>query len=411
MATSARELLAMVRDQSTALKQPGTDDANAAITAAGHAGRALHRLVEPRANSRTPRWNGVAQLSRACESAAADWPPWEGRLPDLVGVACDLVGRDGHDVGPDDRWAVAVELAATARRCVEVALRNRPYAHVPKLRWVHGTAVAVEREAARRPPPPGSGTLLDRPVPASSSGQRPQTGVLDEIAALAQALRSEAASAPLPVVAALAAAAASEDAAHTCVHTLTRNTRNARSAWAAEHQAPASWRVVQAALVRFEDGSRHRGAPPSASVAAALRVHEALARDPVTGRPGDEVTASLARVAEQLPPIARELQRAAVRWGREQVLFAKARDLVRREELVPAILANRAVRIAEIDLVPVVAALRVAERLSGALAATANSALDRPTPTRVRALDADARWAARLDARTSTLSPAGRPSL
>lgn len=393
VATSARELLALARELAEQTTQPTVEDREAAITALGRAGRTLHRLAFLEAKPSA----AVEQLADACRSAAAGWPARPGRLPDLVGAACDLLGRAEYEASSDARWVAVVAVTQTARGCVELALRDDRYARVPALRWVHAAAVTVEREAARQPPALLDGGLLDTPVPHAERDHAGPEAVRNALARLQQALKRDTYSAPLPVTAALATAAAAEQIARGCAQVAADRDSTSRGAW---RQAPASWQVIQLALVRFEDGSRRRGTPPHASVHAALRLHRAWTRALPEIIEADAGAATLQGAAHQLPLLAHRLDAAMLRWRRELNLFAKARDLTRREELVSAILSNSAVRINEVDLVPVAKAIRVAERLSTALAI----ALDplsrdryvRRRTTADRALDADAHWAARL---------------
>lgn len=401
MATSAREVLALVRDYAAAA-QPAVADAEAAIAALGHTGRALQRLIAPWAGGHAKEWSDVEHLARACRAAAAEWSPRPGRLPDLVGVACDIVGRHDSELGRDERWAVAVEVATAARRCVDAAQRHEPYARVPTLKRARVAAAAVEREAAHRPPAARSGTVLDKPIPAIYDGS-PDASVLDAVAALSQALRRDTYQAALPITAALATAAAAEQVSRACLTVGRPQTTVGRMPW---QTTPASWQVVQAALVRFDDGSRRRSLGPSPSLAAAVRVHEAVAQLRSRDDPNDAAVTTLPRVAAELPVLARALERAAIRWSREHTLFARAQNLVRREELVPAILAKRVVPIDELDMVPVIAALRVSERLSSSLAAELNGVVDRSRSERECSLETDARWAARLAARFDGLTDA-----
>lgn len=415
MATTARELLALACGEASRVEQPTVEQAEAAITAFGYAARELRWLAMATADraADSQRWSAVGQLIAACGAATAAWPARPGRLPDLVGAACDVLSTRTGERGEKERWAVTVELSRTTRHCAELALRHRPYVRVPALHWVHAAAAEVERRATQRPPEPGSGIVLDLPVPAPRPVAHP-AAVFDAAANLGRALRDERTAGPLSISAALATMAAAEDAARRCVVFASTSGGSNEGVW---RYAPDSWRVAYGALVRFQDaGCRRRNADPSETVRVAFGLQRALAR---IGRDGDvdaqEATA-LRGVANQLPLLARELNLAARRWAGERTLYARARDLLHTEDMVPAILTDSTVPATAEHLGPVVAAIRTAERLSAALPVelnrTAGQLGHQPQPQLAAAhalqaadrhLDADAKWAARLAARVGEI--------
>lgn len=420
MATTARELLALAREEARQAEQPTVEQAEAAITALGVAARELQRraIADTCGGGDRERWIAVNQLIAACDAATAAWPARPGRLPDLVGAACDALGTHTAELGENARWALAVELSRACRHCAAAALRHGPYARVPPLRWVHAAAVEVERQAARRPPEPGSGIVLDLPVPSPHPVTAPHhAAVLNAAGTLGRALRRECVPGPLSIRAALATVAAAEDAARRCAGFASTHSRTSVGAW---RHAPDSWQIIYAALVRFQDGSRRRHAEPSATVQAALGVEQALARIGSDHDMDAEAATALRTVANQLPLLARELDLAARRWGRDEVLYARARDLLRTDELVPAILNDATVPATAEHLSPIITAVHVTERLSAALSAELNQTAGRlghqPQPhlvasherqARDRQLHADAAWAARLSVRVPDIaSPA-----
>lgn len=400
MATSARDLLTHARHYAERLDPPDWVDAEAAIAALRYAGRELTRVADAAAQG-DQRWSPVNGLARVCVQTTESWDARPGRLTDLVGAACDVLGREDvlHD---DERWTVAVHITQAARRCIEVALRHPPYAQIPTLRLAHSAAVAVEQVAALHPPEPAAGAVLDRPVPGQGDTA---TGLLDAFGSLHRALRRDAADGPVSVAAVLATATVAEQIARACTdltHT-PAGTPAGTPADAAARAAPSGWRAVQAALSRFDDGSRRRNATPTPTVDAARSVHDALTRaqaEPILDR---HTAATVRLLAAQLPSLARDLTAAATRWANKHTLYGRARDLQRRDDRVPALLTNAVVRADEPDLLPVLTALTVARRLSAALSAT--------TPTNRATLADDARWADRIAHHADHIGVTNSPTL
>lgn len=374
MATTARELFALAADYAGAMPE-GVESAEMAISALGYVGRALSRMPLDEHGVTDPSAPMIEQLATACRSTAMTWPPRTGRLPDLIGAATDLVGRQ-VDWGGEARWDVAVELAQAARRCVEVALRHHPYAQVPVLRWVHATAAGVELDAARRPPGRMPDDALDRPVPSNDltdSECQVRRRVLEATACLLHAIRQERRDGGLHVDAALATVAVAERASQLCIkHRATSN----RVAGVGRH-VPEAWQIVYAALVRFDDGSRGPGRTPSTCVRLAMQLQQELQRsEPVIalGRPPGIGADLVSAIGGTVPMIARELDDAVLQWGESRAVFARARDLVRSDAMVPALLADAIVPVGQVELAPVARSLQVAARLSCALAIEIGSA-------------------------------------
>lgn len=119
MATTARELLALAGECAEAMPA-GVESAEIAVTALGHVGRALGRMLplDDHGFTGAPALM-VDQLVAACRSAASTWQPREGRLPDLAGAATDLIGRQ-------------VEYGATRHTAMRRSSWRRPPADAPK---------------------------------------------------------------------------------------------------------------------------------------------------------------------------------------------------------------------------------------------------------------------------------------
>lgn len=86
-------------------------------------------------------------------------------------------------------------------------------------------------------------------------------------------------------------------------------------------------------------------------------------------------------------------------------MFARARDLVRTDAMVPALLADAIVPVGQVELAPVIRAIGVARRLSTALALEMRDCPAATVPLAAtrradhRALQSDAQWVDRLAAR------------
>jgi len=401
MATTAGELLTLARQHADQIAFPTAAEAHAAVTALRYVAT---RLRQPHDHGTAePSPGNVERLADACARTKASWPGSPGRLPDLVGVGCDALARQDLD-GADERWAAIVRLAEVARGCVNVALRFPPYARVQTLQDVRRAAVAVERDAALRPSDRAAMSVLDRPIPDSSG--MGHVALLDGIGLLQQALSRDMAHEPLPVAAAISAAAVAEDIALAAARIAERDTDTAG------RHAPAAWQAVQAAWIRFEDGSRRLTATPSSSVEAAMRLADTVGRVVAADQLDPRTTAVLGAAAEQLPRLARQLTVATGQWVRHRSLDANANDLVRRDDLVPAMLTSAVVPANEVDLIPAVTAMRVAECLSTELAdaATGRGGREHLTRERRHVFDTDVRWAERIAARSRALAPVPRPN-
>jgi len=219
----------------------------------------------------------------------------------------------------------------------------------------------------------------------------------------------------------LAAAATAESAARlgtAVANTLGEPTE--RGPWV---HAPGGWRVLQAALLRFDDGSRHRAPTGSSTVSWALRLQQSIEklRRPVTGTDLAELASTARVVANQLPAIAGMMDTAVASWAGEGRLLARARSLPSSEEHVLAVIRDEVVVATARDVGPVLVAGRVTRRLSSALAVELDRSSGRignqPQPhvitslaadTRAARLTGDAQWARRLAARCDSFQQTNR---
>ena len=171
MATSLGDLLRQIRGH-LEQAEPDSESAAAALAALTHSARALTRLSSDDGGglfTDTTQQIVVGTLAGECEDAAAAWPPatQPSTVPDLFGVAADVIGLWSFEFGPAQRWAVAVAVAETTRRCCQSAQRFDPYRNIPQLIRLHDAAAAVEQLAAANPPTVTGRVVLDRPIPAT----------------------------------------------------------------------------------------------------------------------------------------------------------------------------------------------------------------------------------------------------
>lgn len=383
MATSLRDLLAELEDTLSAeSSRLAADDAVAALD---HLGRALTRLAEDGFPARAAAGRetaAVAELARGCRAAAAAWAGLpRARATDLAGATADLLDWIRGELGGNERWAAASELATAARRCIGLAERHPPYADVPPLARVRRLAATVE-QLATDPPRPERMVALDRLIPvAGLPAGLPRTRIAAESAAVvADQLRRAAddpTRRPLRLVEVMAVLRAAEATAQ--YSSALATALDPITAHRPEAQATAGWRAVRRALDRFDDGTRHRRGV-SLVIVWAVRQHEGLRHELGPAAELDlaqlrdlpnlpRVLTDLRVTVNQLPGIATSLQAILGQWAQRGHLAARAGDLDIREERAAAIVADAPIPVDTVDLADPLDALHGARLLSTALAA------------------------------------------
>lgn len=400
MATSLRDLLAELDHTLRAgiVDQLSADDA---VIALGHLGRAIARLADDGLghDAKPAQTMAVAELGSACRASAKAWTGLtSARLTDLAGAAADVLDRLRTEFGGNERWAAAIELSVTARRCASFAEGHTPYTGVPPLARTRRLAVAVEQLGAAHPPAAHRQAALDRLVPvAGLPAGLPGSRIAAESAAVvADQLRrsvDDPTRAPVRLVEALAVLLAAESTAQYA--TEVAEALDANALGRNEAQTAAAWRAARRALDRFDDGTRHHPGHVSPLILWAVRQHEGLRHDlgRKAGRAIDDMRgqADLGRMltdvrlaVNQLPSLAASLQRGLGQWVRSGALTARATDLEIRDDRLPAILAGRAITVQGVDLTDVLDSLRSARLLSTGLAARldtlASEAAEHPQP-------------------------------
>jgi len=166
MATSIRDLLHALEQEAPYLA--GTPrQARDAADALSELGRGLQRLahdgLELEVNG--SREEIVLDLADSCaQNALGIERDRSGRLTALAGGVADTIGSLREQIGRDERWAIAAEVA-TAVRVVSTYAAEGDGRRTADLAWTHLTARGLAAQALQDPPRPSAQAALDRPVP------------------------------------------------------------------------------------------------------------------------------------------------------------------------------------------------------------------------------------------------------
>jgi hypothetical protein len=313
----------------------------------------------------------LATATRNVATASRGLP--DTRAAQLLGAAGDVIGTLRHDLGRDERWALALAVADTVRRASTLYNTAGPSAPNRHVDWSRRAAVLLAHLGAERPPDPHRLSIHDRPIPDPIVG-RPAT----TLAAAAQAVdnmshllhRPTGASAlyQLRATAAVAETAARYLAALAAAADLYRD-----DGW---DRVPQSWSHVRRELGVFHEGQLLRRDSGDRLLDWAARAHDALVR--ALG-PADQINSNtvaalsapdhthLIQVAHQLPTIANTLR--AQLSGLDGRVFARIADLPRQERRITEQIRAVPVVADGPDFGPAHTSLRRAEVLSTRLAA------------------------------------------
>ena len=105
---------------------------------------------------------GLAVATRAVATASRGLP--DGRAAVLLGAAGDVIGTLHHDVGRDDRWALALAIGDSVRRASTLYRTAGPSASNRHVDWSRRAAVLLARLGADHPPEPSHLIVQDRSV-------------------------------------------------------------------------------------------------------------------------------------------------------------------------------------------------------------------------------------------------------
>ena len=166
MATSIRDLLQTLENE--APYSAGTPrQARDAAGSLDELGRVLRRLTDDGLEQSVngSREEIARDLAESCaHNALGVEQDQSGRLTALAGAVADTVGSVREELGRDERWAIAAEIAATVR-VVSTYAADRNGRRTADLAWTHLTARSLAAQAVQDPPRPTSLAILDRPVP------------------------------------------------------------------------------------------------------------------------------------------------------------------------------------------------------------------------------------------------------
>jgi hypothetical protein len=358
--TSLRDLLDAVDDQTMPGAYISPGDATQALSILG---RLLHRVAELDVDG----WLDAAQhertrvLADACVATEGILPGEPGRVADLLGAASDVVGVLRDDLTGLDGWEVAVGVASVAMRCVDTARVSGPYRSVYPLATVRERARQLIRLGAATPPDPARGSGLDIALPSTVVGRSPAARTAYEpMAAMLGHLRNRSRD-PLTVVEVHgvigAARAIAEESAWSQVSV-------ARGDLACCPDA-AAWRGAEDRICSMAVDGVAGGADDRLLVQV-TQIHEAVARMSASATAAAPVR-DLARAAKLLPSVAALLQhdvghlsgRLLVRRGARPISEGRVGEWLRKV----AFIAD------DVDVAPVIAALRVAATTAASLAA------------------------------------------
>ncbi len=407
MPTSVRDLLDVIADVTAAA--PGSSTvADTAVTALGHLGRALDALADQAdetSTGRTRRPLVIRELSTACHRAAAQWSTTPGRATDsaAAAAAADAIGTASPHLDPDERWALAIEVAVAAGHAAAFARGYGPYARSPALARVL-LATELVGQVARLDAPDSRGrAYLDRPIAAAPVSPRSATynDVPNAVAALVLAVERSARADTLTMRDTLAVCAAAESGAEHAATAAARLADRPAPQWS---RVPNTWRLLQATLMRYDDGSRYAAPSTSNLTEGALALHQAVTADAASL---DQLATAVRYLANQLPTIGAQVETAFTQWARAGRLFAKARALPRSEERVSEFIADQAVIVRPPEIGRVLLVARAVQRQSAALAVELDRSAGhigrQPQPHLIRALAATLPARARTTDRTAAV--------
>jgi len=375
MATSIGDLLAAL-DHETARR--AAHDPRDASRALDRTGRLLGHLRNDGIGAETAGIRGdvVRRLADACATAAVAFESGPGRLSDLVGVTSDAVGRLQADLTDSDRWAAAIVLATTARRCAAVIAKSGPYSHVPQLLGVADRSRELMRAAAAYPPDPDHLGGHDLPIPAERlpRGLSPARIAIESMAELVDEFRRHG-RAPMNVRQLLGVCRAAEQAA-TQGAVVAKQLAGATSPqpWMV---APIAWRNAREVVGLYADQPRRPGWDGSRVLLCAARVEEGVRRtsdgaDGLIAEP-DRRRAALAGGLRDIAAVIQLLPRLASGCEKELdqihgTLFVAHGPRPLHEGRVGEWLRREVYAVRRSDLTPATDSLQQAARASGQLA-------------------------------------------
>lgn len=385
MATSIRHLIHAL--ESEAIYAAGTEgQSRDAAGALAELGRALRGLaydgLEPEVNGR--REDIARDLAESCaQNAATPHLDRNGRLTGLAGGLADAVGTFREEIGREQRWAIAVEVASAARVLTTYAAEG-DRRRTADLAWTHLTARALIVQALQDSPSVQSRAVLDRAVPrAMVPPDMPASqAALESLTVISNRLRRSAAELSrrpslLEVFAVTRAAESTTRYATTAAAALTGATMpDARPAAAIWYEVRDRLQpFTSAAPLQLEDRDLGLWAQRAHSE---LRREFGTADQPRLMSPASglkvEAVRHLQAMVNEIPTIADHLATALEQLADHGELHAVATRLPFREQRLEQFLTHRAVVADRFDVVTVMDRLGDAAKLAAELATTLNQA-------------------------------------
>jgi hypothetical protein len=391
MATSIRDLLHALEQEAPYLA--GTPrQAHDAAGSLDELGRALRRLtydgLELSVNG--SREEIVRDLAESCaHNARGVERDRSGRPTALAGAVADTIGRVSEQMGRDERWAIALEVA-TAVRVVSTYAAEGDGRRTADLAWTHLTARSLAAQAVQDPPRPTSLAILDRPIPrpmlppdmpASRAAMESLVVITDQLR------RATAGLARRPTL--LEVFAVCRAAESTTRYGAIAAARLARRARPDTLPASAVWYEVRDRIRPFTDAAPLTVHDRDLGMWA-QRAHIELRREfgpPDQPRLTDEqpfawkatAVMHLQAMVNEIPDLADQVAAAIEQMADHGELHALASNLPFREYRTAAFLNRQPIVADRFDVMTVVHRLQVAGELAAAVAVD----LDRSTPPTV----------------------------
>lgn len=384
MATSIRDLVQAL--ESEALFGAGTDrQSRDAAGALAELGRALRQLTRDglELGVRGRRGNITHDLAEACaQNAATIEFDRSGRLTGLAGGLADIVGVLGDEIGREQRWAIAVEIASAARVLTTYAAED-DRRRTAALAWTHLTARALIVQALQDTPSVQHRAVLDRAVPPSMlpPDVPAARAALESMTVISDRLRRSAAELGrrptlLEVFAVTRAAESTTRYATTAAAVLAgKQPPDARP-------ATAIWYEVRDRLQPFTSAAPLQLHDRDLGLWA-QRAHSELRREfgspdqPQLSLPGGrkvDAVRNLQSMVNEIPAVADHLAIAVQQLADHGDLHALATRLPFREQRLDQFLARRAVVADRFDVVAIMDRLGDAAKLAAELATTLDQA-------------------------------------
>lgn len=385
MATSIRDLVHAL--ESEAPFEAGTDrQSRDAAGALAELGRALRRLASDglELDVRGRRDNITHDLAESCEQNAATIElDRSGRLTGLAGGLADAAGVLSGQIGRDQRWAIAVEVASAARVVTTYAAEGDGR-RTADLAWTHLTARALIVAALQDTPSVQGRAVLDRAVPSTMlpPDVPAARAALESMTVISDRLRRSAAELGrrptlLEVFAVTRAAESTTRYATTAAAVLAgQQPPDARPAAAIWYEVRDRLQpFTSAAPLQLEDRDLGLWAQRAHSE---LRREFGSAEQPEVNMTGGgrkvDAVRSLQSMVNEIPAIADHLAIAVQQLADHGDLHALATRLPFREQRLDHFLARRAVIADRFDVVAIMDRLGDAAKLAAELATSLDQA-------------------------------------